>query len=159
MWHNREAFYAMLSMSQHLFYLGTMLIGSLEIIALSMLINMAIEICRSKKEFQKGHLLEGTSHLIMSTVRFFQSVPYMEKVAYKNNVQGKEQFRILTETAAKVRNQAALFFYSSARFLVSAHWQMTDFLLETVSLCKDDQSSMPELLHMDKSRGVLTART
>ncbi len=139
--HNQEALYAMLSMSQHLFYLGTMLVGSLEIIALSMLLNMAIEICRSEKEFKKGHLLEAISHLLISAMRFSQAVPYLEKVAYKHDVQGKKQFHNLTKMVAKIRNQTALFFYSSARFLVSAHWQITDFWLETVSLCQDDQSS------------------
>lgn len=136
-----EAIFKLLSMTEHLFYLWTMIAGSLEIIALSMLLNMAVEICRSKKEFQKGNLIEGSSHLLMSLVRFSQAVPYIEKVAYKHEVKGKQLVRSLNETVTKVRNQTAIFFYSSARFLVSAHWKMTDFWIKTISLCKDDQSS------------------
>ncbi len=133
-------FFALLSISHHALYLATMLGGSLEIIALALLFNMAIEIVRSRKEFLAGKWIEGSSHLLMSLVRFSQAAPYLEKIAYKHNIQGKEAARSLKETIAKVRDKAAAFFYLSGRFLLKAHWKITDMWLETISLCKEKDS-------------------
>lgn len=126
---------------QHGLYLGTILIGSVEIIAISLLLSMTIEICRSRKEFQQGYLLEGISHLLMSIVRFGQSIPYMTKVAEKNNLRSKPLFQSLEATAAKARDRAALFFYRSARALVTPLWKSTSLWLETVSNCNHSLSS------------------
>ncbi|MBX9745186.1 MAG: endonuclease/exonuclease/phosphatase family protein [Chlamydiales bacterium] len=126
---------------QHGLYLGTILIGSVEIIAISLLLSMAIEIYRSRKEFQQGYLLEGISHLLMSIVRFGQSVPYMARAAEQNNLRSQQLFKSLETTAAKVRDRAALFFYSSARSLVTPLWKSTSVWLKTISDCKNPLSS------------------
>jgi endonuclease/exonuclease/phosphatase family metal-dependent hydrolase len=138
---NQEILYSLLSITQHLFYLGTMIAGSLEIIALSMLINMAIEACRSKKEFQKGNLLEGASHLLMSLVRFSQTVPYIEKIAYTHDIKGKNYSRTVNETMAKIRDHLAIHFFRSARFLVTPLWKFTETFLNTVSIYNNNESS------------------
>ncbi len=126
---------------QHGLYLGTIVIGSVEIIAISLLLSMAIEIYRSRKECQQGYLLEGISHLLMSIVRLGQSIPYMAKGAEQNNLRSKQLFNSLEATAAKVRDRAAFFFYSSARSLVTPLWKSTSLWLETVSDCKNSLSS------------------
>lgn len=118
-----------------------MALGSLEIIALSMLLNMALEIRCSKEEFKKGYFLEGFSHLLMSLVRFSQAVPYMEKIAYEHDLAGKENFREMTATMNKIRDKAAFFFYSSARSLVHPFWKVTDSWLETIDIYGDLEGS------------------
>jgi len=137
----QEAIYSVFLAVQHLLYLGTMVVGSLEIVALSMLFNMAIEVGRSKQEFQKGNILEGSSHMLMSLVRFSQAVPFMEKSMFKHNMAGKELSRKLTETVAKVRDTIAYHFYSYARTLTSPHWKLTETWLNTVSSFKNDECS------------------
>jgi len=152
MGHTNEAIYAMLSMGQHLCYLGTMLIGSLEVVAVSILLSMVIEFCRSKKEYLKGNLLEACAHLLMSAVRFSQAAPYIEKIAYKNDIKGKEISRSLTEVLEKIRNHAVCFFYLSARYLISPMWKSTEMWLNTVSLYNNNQSSITQkILSVTKS--------
>ena len=131
-----ETCYALLSMCQHLFYLGTMLIGSVEVIALSLLFQMAAEIIRSRKEFQKGNFIEGVGHLLMSIVRFSQAVPYAEKVCDSRDV-CKEASHQLGGTLLKVRNHAALFFYSLSGFFVRPIWEITGRWVATIPLYKD----------------------
>jgi endonuclease/exonuclease/phosphatase family metal-dependent hydrolase len=126
---------------QHGLYLGTILIGSVEIIAVSLLLSMAIEIHRSRRDFQQGYLLEGVSHLLMSMVRFGQSVPYMTRAAEQKNLRGQQLFKSLEDTSAKIRNSAALCFYFSARFLLTPFWNSTSSWLKTVSDCNNPLSS------------------
>lgn len=122
-------------------YLGTIVIGSVEIIAISLLLSMAIEIYRSRKEFQQGYLLESISHLLMSIVRCAQSIPYMARAAEQNNLPSQQLLKSLEATAAKVRDRTALFFYSSARSLVTPLWKSTSLWLKTVSDCNNSLSS------------------
>jgi endonuclease/exonuclease/phosphatase family metal-dependent hydrolase len=134
----------LMAIFQQGFYLGTILIGSVEIIAISLLLSMAIEICRSKKEFQQGYLLEGIAHMAMSMVRFGQSVPYLAQGAEQNNLGSQHFLKSLHETIATVRDRAALFFYSSARSFVSPLWKSTSLWLETISHCNDSLLSTPQ---------------
>ncbi len=122
---------------QHGIYLGTIIIGSVEIIAVSFLFSMAIEICRSKKQFQQGRLLEGVAHMLMSMVRFGQSVPYMARASEQNNFRSQQLFKSLEIMSAKIRDRAALFFYSSARSLTTPLWKSTSLWLETISVCNN----------------------
>jgi len=129
---------ALIPILQQGLYLCTIFVGSLEIITVSFLLSMAVEIIKSKNEFQKGHLIEAVSHLLMSAVRFSQSIPYMSKVAEKNNVPGTQ---MLENTMNKIRDRSAIFFYRSARSFMDPLWKTTDEWLKTVSLCKDPQAS------------------
>jgi hypothetical protein len=129
------------SSCQHLFYLGTMLSGGVEMVAVSLLLSMIVEIARARKEFQEGRFLETGAHLLMSVVRGAQSLPILEKVAYKHNVPGKEYFRSCTETIEKVRDCASIFFYTLARSFVNPLWKSTDLWLQTISVCKNPECS------------------
>jgi endonuclease/exonuclease/phosphatase family metal-dependent hydrolase len=147
-----ELFSHLVSLTDHFFYLATMLTGSFEIIALSLLLNMFFEIFRSREEFKKGHIIEGLSHLIMSVVRGAQSLPYLEKATSKHEMIGKQVISSLTEKVAKIRNKLAVFFFSSARMLVSPHWKITENWLKTISLCKDDRpSTTKKIIEVTKS--------
>jgi len=143
----QKAIYSLLSMTSHLCYLGTMLTGSLEIIALSMLLNMAIEFCRSREEFQKGNLIEGTSHLLMSLVRFSQSLPHIEKIAHMHNIKGKNECTKLRDTMDKIRDTAAVFFYRCARFFISPMWISTKIGLDAISFNKNDENSTTQKVY------------
>lgn len=152
---NQEALNSILSMTEHLFYLATMVAGSLEIIAISMLLNMVVEICRSRKELQKGHLLECSSHLLMSMVRFCQVAPHIEKIAYKHDIKGKEYSKNITDTISKIRDRLAVSFYSAARYFVNPHWKITDIWLDTISNYKKNQTSTTQKV-LSTTKSVFT---
>jgi hypothetical protein len=65
---------------EHLLYCATMTMGSIEVIALSTLLNMTKELIRSKKEFKEGDFIEAISHLLMSAVRLTQAAPLVKEV-------------------------------------------------------------------------------
>lgn len=152
---NQEALNSLLFMTEHFFYLATMIFGSFEIIAMSMLLNMAVELCRSRKELQKGNLLEFSSHLLMSMVRFCQAAPHIEKIACKNDFWGKEYSKLLTETITKIRDRLAISFYSVARFFVNPHWKLTDTWLDTICNYKNDQTSITQKV-LSTTKSVFT---
>ncbi|MBN1467998.1 MAG: endonuclease/exonuclease/phosphatase family protein [Fusobacteriaceae bacterium] len=138
---NQEAFYSLVSMCQHLFFIGTILFSSIEIIAISMLFSMAYEICRSKKEFEKGNILEGCSHVLMSLVRFSQAAPYIEKNMHKHDIVGKKISTNMVNILDKIRTKTALYFYYTSSYFLKPHWKSTELWLETVSICKDPKES------------------
>lgn len=134
---NPELFQSLLSMSQHLFYIGTISVGSIEIIAISLLLNMAIEAVRSRKEFQKGRNIEAISHVLMSVVRFSQALPYAEQVAKKHVLPGRRSIQLVSRAVDRVRNQLSIYFYLSGRFFVKGMWKSTEMWLNTVSQLKN----------------------
>lgn len=133
----QEAAYTSLSLAQHLFYLGTMVVGSWEVIAISMILNMVIEGFRSQEEFSKDHYIEGVAHIFMAAVRFCQAMPYVEKVATQRDFRSKNFVRSLNETIAKIRDQTAFCFYGVARFFVDPLWKMTDMWIKEAALEKE----------------------
>lgn len=142
-----EVLSSLLSIAENFFYLGTMLVGSIEVIALSILLNMAIEIVRSRKELKNGNFLEASSHLLMSFVRFFQAAPFIEKIAYKHDLTGKEISKNLVETMTKIRDKIAIYFYSAARFFINPVWKITEKGLEAISLNKNDKASTKQKVY------------
>ncbi len=138
---NQEVAYSIVSMCQHLFFIGTILFSSIEIIAISMLFSMAFEICRSKKEFEKGNILEGCSHVLMSLVRFSQAAPYVEKNMHKHDIVGKKISSDMVRTLDKIRTKTALYFYYSSSFFLKPLWTSTELWMETVSICNDPKES------------------
>ena len=131
----------LLSCLHHSLYLGTMLMGNTEVIGASLVFSMALELVRSRKEFQNGRLLEGSAHVLMALVRGAQSLPYLEKAASHRNMPGKEYVQKWTETVDKARNSAAVFFYSVENFFEYPLWKGTSLWLRTISLCKNSESS------------------
>jgi|GEM_PF-2528543 len=138
--HSQETFLALLSMAQHLLYLGMMISGTIEVIAISLLLNMAMEIARSRKEFQKGNFIEASSHLLMSVVRFSQAVPVIEKTAFKYDNKEKEWAKAMADTVTKVRNWTALLFFRSSCLFITPLWKLTNNWIETISLYRADRS-------------------
>lgn len=82
---NGEIFSSLNLKTLHTFlYLIVMMYGSLEIISLSLLIQIIIEIIRTREEYNKGnHNIEMISHLLMAVVRVFQEIPNLGKLADK----------------------------------------------------------------------------
>ncbi len=132
-----EVAFSFLSLLCHFAYLATMLFGSLEVVALSFLLQMAVVMALSAKEFQNDRWIEAIAHILMSCVRLSQALPYMDKVADLRQIRGKAHLHLVHETVAKIRDRAAIFFYSSARFFIKPHWKMTGMWIETISFYND----------------------
>ena len=136
-----KALLTILSMFQHSLYLGTLMTGSLEIVIVSLFINMIFELSRSKNEFSKGNFIETASHLLMSMVRFTQAASFMEKMADKDKIYGKEFITTLNKSINKARNIASIYLYSSARFFITLQWKITDSWIKTINFFKDIKTS------------------
>lgn len=136
-WTSPGEWEALLSCLQHLCYLGTMLMGSVEVVVVSLLFSMLMEAVRSRGEWRDGRFLEASAHALMSLVRGAQGLPYLERVAYAHHIPGKEWVQALQSRVAAVRDQASIYLYSSARWLVSPLWKSTELWLQAVSCWKD----------------------
>ncbi|MFA6118633.1 MAG: endonuclease/exonuclease/phosphatase family protein [Parachlamydiales bacterium] len=88
-------------------------------------------------------------------VRFCQVAPHIEKIAYKHDIKGKENFKNLTETISKIRDILASSFYSAARFFVNPHWKITDVWLNTISNNNNDQTSTTQKV-LSTTKSVFT---
>lgn len=124
--HSGEAF---LNCLHHAAYLGVLMLGSIEIISVGLLLNMAMEALKAKGEWRKGHVLETIAHLLMSGVRFGQSLPIM---AEKHT-----SIRPLANTVAAIRDRTSSCLYKLARTCITPMWTSTNLWLTTISLCKN----------------------
>ncbi|NGX56797.1 MAG: hypothetical protein K1060chlam5_01043 [Candidatus Anoxychlamydiales bacterium] len=136
----------LVSLNQHIFYIATICIGSIEIIAFSMLLHMSYEILKSKKEFQKGNLIEAFSHSLMSLVRFSQALPHIENITLNKNKKVHAKVKSLNKTINKVRDASSYYLYLTARFFMKAQWQLTNLNLKAISVYKDETSSSTKKL-------------
>jgi len=137
----QQALSCLISSSHHLIYLGTMVVGSIEIIALSLLINMAIELIKSKKELNKQRWLEFSAYLLMSLVRFSQALPCIDKVAIKYN-RGKQVTKNLKSTVNTIRDRAALYFFKSAHYCMSGLWTTTSLWINSIAYCRQTTTTL-----------------
>lgn len=132
---------ALLPLVDNLLYLMTLVVGSVELVVLSLLISIIVQILSSRNEFKGKRYIEGVAHLLMSVVRFGQTVPCVNQITQKHNIRGKDSIRSFTETMAKVRDCTSICFYLSARFFVAPLFKSTSLWLNSVSVCKDSSSS------------------
>jgi exonuclease III len=113
---------------------------------------MIYEAIKSKKEFQKGNLIEGSSHFLMSFVRFSESFSYLEKITSKKNNLASKSIKSINNKINKVRDGSSYYLFLIARSFMTPLWKITDTSIKAIVVYKDENNSkLSKITNISKS--------